>query len=96
MFSSSHLQALTLEEFGVRGATCAKNICYLRTVEDATKLVETMSTCKGGNGVVIGGGYIGMEVAAALVSKQISITMVFMDSYLSECCFVHAVNQIPG
>ncbi|RVW46611.1 Monodehydroascorbate reductase 4, peroxisomal [Vitis vinifera] len=58
-------QALQLEEFGVAGSD-AENVCYLRDLADATRLVDVMKSCTGGNAVVIGGGYIGMECAASL------------------------------
>lgn len=69
-------RVLKLEEFGVTGAD-AKNICYLRNLNDANKLVEVMASCRGRMAVVIGGGYIGMECAAALVTNKIRVTMVF-------------------
>lgn len=73
-------RVLRLEEFGVTGAD-ANNICYLRDLEDANKLVQAMASCKGGMAVVIGGGYIGMECAAALVSNNIRVTMVFPEHH---------------
>lgn len=74
---------LRLEEFGVTGGD-ARNICYLRNLKDATKLVDAMAACKGGRAVVIGGGYIGMECAAALVRNKVPVTMVFPESHCSE------------
>jgi monodehydroascorbate reductase (NADH) len=76
-------QVLKLEEFGVTGAD-AKNICYLRNLNDANKLVEVMASCKGKKAVVIGGGYIGMESAAALVANKIMVTMVFPEAHCSK------------
>ncbi|EFJ08252.1 hypothetical protein SELMODRAFT_131995 [Selaginella moellendorffii] len=73
-------RVLRLEEFGVTGAD-ARNIFYLRNLHDATKLVEAMQSCSGGKAVVIGGGYIGMECAAALVSNGVHVTMVFPESH---------------
>ncbi|XVE83975.1 hypothetical protein DITRI_Ditri16bG0132100 [Diplodiscus trichospermus] len=69
-------QALKLEEFGVSGSE-AENVCYLRDLADANRLVNVMQSCAGGNAVVIGGGYIGMECAASLVINKINVTMVF-------------------
>ncbi|KAL6954763.1 Monodehydroascorbate reductase 4, peroxisomal, partial [Sarracenia purpurea var. burkii] len=60
-------RALKLEEFGLSGSD-AGNVCYLRNVADATRLVEVMQSSLGGNAVVVGGGYIGMECAASLVT----------------------------
>ncbi|KAJ0985855.1 hypothetical protein J5N97_004211 [Dioscorea zingiberensis] len=73
-------RALKLEEFGVKGSD-AVNVCYLRNFSDATRLVSVMQSCNGGNAVVIGGGYIGMECAAALVTNRIKVTMVFPEAH---------------
>lgn len=73
-------RALKLEEFGVRGSN-AENVCYLRNLADATRLVGVMQSCSGGKAVVIGGGYIGMECAAALVTNRIKVTMVFPEEH---------------
>lgn len=77
-------QVLKLDEFGVAGAD-AENICYLRDLKDARYLVEAMAQCrnKGGEAVVIGGGYIGMECAAALHGNRIPVTMVFPEDNCS-------------
>lgn len=80
-------RVLKLEEFGVTGAD-AKNICYLRDINDANKLVELMAYCRGGKAVVIGGGYIGMECAAALVTNKIHVTMVFPEKHCMARLFV--------
>ena len=61
----------------------AENVCYLRNIEDADKLVRVMRSRPGGDAVVIGGGYIGMECAAALVANNIKVTIVFPGKYCS-------------
>ncbi|KAH6781716.1 monodehydroascorbate reductase 4 [Perilla frutescens var. frutescens] len=73
-------RALKLEEFGVN-ALDATNVCYLRDVADADRLVDVMQSCSGGNAVVIGGGYIGMECAASLVINKLNVTMVFPEAH---------------
>ncbi|XP_076944806.1 monodehydroascorbate reductase 4, peroxisomal-like [Bidens hawaiensis] len=73
-------RALKLEEFGVSGSD-AENVCYLRDLADATRLSDVMQTSTGGNAVVIGGGYIGMEVAASLVINKINVSMVFPEPH---------------
>lgn len=73
-------RALKLEEFGVSGSE-AENVCYLRDLADAEKLSSVMQSCVGGNAVVIGGGYIGMECAASLVLNKINVTMVFPEAH---------------
>uniref|UniRef100_A0A803MUH7 monodehydroascorbate reductase (NADH) n=1 Tax=Chenopodium quinoa TaxID=63459 RepID=A0A803MUH7_CHEQI len=80
-FSDLHFSlALKLEEFGVNVLE-AENVCYLRDLADASKLVNVMQSCGGGNAVVIGGGYIGMECAASLVINKINVTMVFPEDH---------------
>ncbi|KAE8697147.1 Monodehydroascorbate reductase [Hibiscus syriacus] len=73
-------QALKLEEFGVNGSE-AENICYLRDLADANRLVNVMQSCTGGSAVVIGGGYLAMECAASLVSNKMDVTMVFPEAH---------------
>ncbi|KAL5793194.1 hypothetical protein ACOSP7_001788 [Xanthoceras sorbifolium] len=73
-------RVLKLEEFGVNGSD-AENVCYLRDLADANRLVNVMQSCVGGNAVVIGGGYIGMECAASLVINKINVTMVFPEAH---------------
>ncbi|KMS98835.1 hypothetical protein BVRB_3g068160 [Beta vulgaris subsp. vulgaris] len=73
-------RALKLEEFGVNVSN-AENVCYLRDLADASKLVTVMQSCVSGNAVVIGGGYIGMECAASLVINKINVTMVFPEDH---------------
>ncbi|EFJ49863.1 hypothetical protein VOLCADRAFT_80444 [Volvox carteri f. nagariensis] len=67
-----------LTEFGVPGADLG-GLFYLRDVKDGDVLVAAVAATKeaGGKAVVIGGGYIGMEVAAGLSSSGLSVTMVF-------------------
>ncbi|KAF2308485.1 hypothetical protein GH714_009918 [Hevea brasiliensis] len=73
-------RSLKLEEFGVTGSN-AENVCYLRDLADADRLVNVMQSCAGGNAVVIGGGYVGMECAASLVINKINVTMVFPEAH---------------
>lgn len=73
-------RALRLEEFGLNGSD-AGNICYLRDLADATRLVDVMQSSVGGNAVIVGGGYIGMECAASLVINKINVTMVFPEAH---------------
>lgn len=73
-------RALKLEEFGVNGSD-AENVCYLRDLADANRLVNVMQSSAGGNAVIIGGGYIGMECAASLAINKINVTMVFPEPH---------------
>lgn len=78
-----YIKALKLEEFGLTGSD-AGNVCYLRDLADATRLVDVMRSCIGGKAVVIGGGYIGMECAASLVINKLTVTMVFPEPHCSK------------
>ncbi|CAL9092955.1 monodehydroascorbate reductase 2, peroxisomal-like [Musa acuminata AAA Group] len=85
-------RALKLEEFGVRGSD-AENVCYLRNLADANRLVAVMQTCTGGNAVVIGGGYIGMECAAALATNRIKVTMIFPEAHCMARLFTPKIAE---
>ncbi|XP_072959212.1 monodehydroascorbate reductase 2, peroxisomal [Typha angustifolia] len=85
-------RALKLEEFGVSGSD-AENVCYLRNLADATRLVNVMQSCSGGNAIVIGGGYIGMECAAALVTNKIKVTMVFPEKHCMARLFTPKIAE---
>ncbi|KAE8718217.1 putative monodehydroascorbate reductase [Hibiscus syriacus] len=76
-------QVLKLEEFRVSGSE-AGNICYLRDLADANRLVNVIRSCTSGSAVVIGGGYLAMECAASLVSNKMDVTMVFPEAHCSE------------
>ncbi len=52
----------------------ADGVCYLRDVADARDLKARMLSAT--QAVVIGGGFIGLEVAAALRHKQIQVTVI--------------------
>ncbi|MBA0573927.1 hypothetical protein Golob_001174 [Gossypium lobatum] len=71
---------IRLTDFKVEGAD-AKNIFYLRELEDADKLVESIKMKKYGKAVIIGGGYIGLEVAAAMRINDFDVTMVYPDPW---------------
>ncbi|XP_075502224.1 monodehydroascorbate reductase [Primulina tabacum] len=71
---------LRLTDFGVQGAD-AKNILYLREIDDADKLVEAIKEKKNGKAVIVGGGYIGLELSAALRINNIDVTMVYPEPW---------------
>ncbi|KAL8043862.1 hypothetical protein ABFX02_08G010600 [Erythranthe guttata] len=85
-------RALKLEEFGINGSDAA-NVCYLRDLADAEKLVKVMQSCTGKTAVVIGGGYIGMECAASLVINNLNVTMVFPDSHCMSRLFTPKIAR---
>jgi NADPH-dependent 2,4-dienoyl-CoA reductase/sulfur reductase-like enzyme len=59
--------------FSIPGAGLA-NLHYLRSLDDARAIRRSAEGAK--RAVVIGGGFIGMEVASVLVQKSIEVTMV--------------------
>nr|BAJ23958.1 monodehydroascorbate reductase [Malpighia glabra] len=69
-----------LTDFGVQGAD-SKNILYLREIDDADKLVEAIKAKKNGKAVIVGGGYIGLELSAALRINNFDVTMVFPEPW---------------
>ncbi|KAH9738347.1 Monodehydroascorbate reductase 1 (peroxisomal) [Citrus sinensis] len=74
------MNVLRLTDFGVEGAD-AKNIFYLREIDDADKLVEAIKAKKNGKAVVVGGGYIGLELSAALKINNIDVSMVYPEPW---------------
>ncbi|GAB2272209.1 hypothetical protein Dimus_007029 [Dionaea muscipula] len=71
---------IRLTDFKVEGAD-AKNIFYLREVDDADKLVEAIKAKKGGKAVIVGGGYIGLELSAVLKLNNLDVTMVYPEPW---------------
>ncbi|TVU04563.1 hypothetical protein EJB05_47678 [Eragrostis curvula] len=71
---------IKLTDFGVQGAEY-NNILYLRDVQDADKLVAAMQAKKDGKAVVVGGGYIGLELSAALKTNNFDVTMVYPEPW---------------
>jgi NADPH-dependent 2,4-dienoyl-CoA reductase/sulfur reductase-like enzyme len=61
------------------------NLYYLRTLDDSTAIRNSLEEAK--HAVVIGGGFIGMEVAAVLTQKEIDVTMVLSAGRLSDRLF---------
>lgn len=79
----SLLQVIKLTDFGVQGAD-SKNILYLREIDDADKLVEAIKAKKNGKAVIVGGGYIGLELSAVMKLNNFDVTMVFPEPWCSE------------
>lgn len=71
---------LKLSDFGVEGAN-AKNILYLREIDDADQLVEAIKAKKNGTAVVVGGGYIGLELSAVLKLNNFDVKMVYPEPW---------------
>lgn len=69
-----------LSDFGVPGSD-AKNIFYLREVEDADVLYDAIKAKPDASAVVVGGGYIGLETAAVLIQNKIKTSMVYPEPF---------------
>jgi len=54
-----------------------QGIHYLRTISDVDAIKDSMSTAK--NIVIVGGGYIGLEVASVAVSSDLNVTVMEME-----------------
>ncbi len=68
-----------------------EGICYYRTLDDyqATRAMAA----EGKSAVVIGGGFIGSEMAAALRINKLDVTMVFPDPYLLQRVLPESLAQ---
>lgn len=82
-FPFLYFQVIRLSDFGVQGAD-AKNIFYLREINDADKLVEAIKAKKNGKAVIVGGGYIGLELSAVLKMNNIDVSMVYPEPWCSK------------
>lgn len=85
------MQVTRLSDFGVEGAD-AKNIFYLRELVDADELVTAMNVKANGKAVVVGGGYIGLELSSALKVNNMEVTMVYPEPWCSKS---HTFNPKP-
>uniref|UniRef100_A0A7S4W9V9 monodehydroascorbate reductase (NADH) n=1 Tax=Alexandrium monilatum TaxID=311494 RepID=A0A7S4W9V9_9DINO len=71
---------LRVSQFGVKGDDL-KNVFYIREEPEAAALVQALEALGGaGKAVIVGGGYIGLECAAALVGWGVETTMVFPEA----------------
>jgi NADPH-dependent 2,4-dienoyl-CoA reductase/sulfur reductase-like enzyme len=53
------------------------NVFYLRSIDDSRKIRASAETCK--HAVILGGGFIGMEVASVLAQKNIETTLIIRE-----------------
>lgn len=66
-----------VDKFGIKGDNLS-NVFYIRVEKDLAELVKALEALDGkGSVVIMGGGYIGMEVAAGVVGWGVQTTMVF-------------------
>ncbi|XP_030474939.2 monodehydroascorbate reductase, chloroplastic/mitochondrial [Syzygium oleosum] len=64
---------------------------YIRDVVDANSLISSWEKAK--KLVVVGGGYIGMEVAAAAVAWKLDTTIIFPENHLLQRLFTPSLAQ---
>ncbi|KAF9689300.1 hypothetical protein SADUNF_Sadunf01G0077900 [Salix dunnii] len=64
---------------------------YIRDVADADSLISSLE--KAHKLVVVGGGYIGMEVAAAAVGWKLDTTIIFPENHLLQRLFTPSLAQ---
>jgi NAD(P)H-nitrite reductase large subunit len=68
-----------------------KEIFYFRTLDDYLKLKAEATP--GSSAVIIGGGFIGSEMAAALNMNQVDVTMIFPDPWLVNRVFPESLGK---
>ncbi|EOY24846.1 Monodehydroascorbate reductase 6 isoform 4 [Theobroma cacao] len=64
---------------------------YIRDIADADSLISSLEKAK--KVVVVGGGYIGMEVAAAAVGWKLDTTIIFPENHLLQRLFTPSLAQ---
>lgn len=62
-----------------------EGICYYRYLDDYLRIRSEAK--EGKSAVVIGGGFIGTEIAAALNVNKVNVTMIFPEPYLAQRVF---------
>lgn len=68
-------------------------VVYLRNYDDALDLAARLKACKGKKVVVVGGGYIGCEVAAAASEVGCEVTMVFPEEFIMPRLFTKEIGM---
>ncbi|KAJ0048037.1 hypothetical protein Pint_15098 [Pistacia integerrima] len=64
---------------------------YIRDVADADSLISSLEKAR--KVVIVGGGYIGMEVAAATVGWKLDTTVIFPENHLLQRLFTPSLAQ---
>lgn len=87
-----------LSDFQVPGAEL-EGVYYLRNVADGLSFVDAVKSAKEAGHtkiVLIGGGYIGMEVAAAIHGYDLDITILLPEPYLMQRLFTPELGEFYG
>ncbi|KAL8159058.1 hypothetical protein V2J09_000595, partial [Rumex salicifolius] len=79
---------IKLTDFKVQRAD-AKNILYLREIDDVDELMEAIKAKKGEKAVIVGGGDIGLEPSAVMILNKLDVTMVYPEPWCSKYRFFH-------
>jgi NADPH-dependent 2,4-dienoyl-CoA reductase/sulfur reductase-like enzyme len=66
-------------------------VCYYRTINDFQRIREQAQ--QGSSALVIGGGFIGSEMAAALCANGLEVTMVYAGPYLCDRVFPEKLGK---
>lgn len=69
------------------------NVLYLRNNADGLVMAEKLQSSIGKDVLVVGGGYIGMEVAAAAATVGCKVTMVFPEEHIMPRLFTPAIAE---
>lgn len=68
-------------------------VLYLRDNDDALKLYDALQANIGKNVIIVGGGYIGMEVAAAALTVGCKATMVYPEEHIMPRLFTPEIAE---
>jgi len=68
-----------------------EGICYYRYMDDYRRIRD--GAAEGKTALVIGGGFIGSEIAAALSFNKVKVTMLFPEEYLCKRVFVESLGR---
>lgn len=71
---------INLGDFGLPNAN-SNGIFYLRDVADADTIVKVLKENPAATAIVVGGGYIGMEMAAVLTLNKAKVTMIYPEPF---------------
>ena len=67
------------------------DLCYYRSLDDYLRVRASVG--EGTSALVVGGGFIGSEMAAALHANGVSVTMLFLSPYLVSHVFPEELGQ---